>query len=167
MLLEASFLSEDIHPTVGEFVELTLDKLYALINGLSGMAWVASSDMHSFWFNKRWYEYSGARPHDMKDWAWQDYFHPQEIGKVAGEFCSAISTGKAWEEVVSLRRFDGTYRWFLSHATPVCDADLTIKYWIGSYVDIHDYVDPAVCAARRSPASANSPAKREKTRQSA
>jgi PAS domain S-box-containing protein len=46
-----------------------------------------------------------------------------------------------WEETNPLRRADGEYRWFLSRAESVKDADGRIVRWIGTNTDISDHLE--------------------------
>jgi signal transduction histidine kinase len=48
----------------------------------------------------------------------------------------AWSTGNPWEDTFQLRGNDGNYRWFLSRALPIYDANGQIVRWFGTNTDI-------------------------------
>jgi PAS domain-containing protein len=48
----------------------------------------------------------------------------------------AIAAGEPWEDTFPLRGSDGTYRWFLSRATPIRDETGWIVRWFGTNTDV-------------------------------
>jgi signal transduction histidine kinase len=46
-----------------------------------------------------------------------------------------------WEDTFPLRRADGTYRWFLSRAKPIRDADGQVVRWFGTNTDVEQLRD--------------------------
>src|SRR3546814_11472084 len=49
---------------------------------------------------------------------------------------AGFHSGKPWEDTVPIRRYDGEWRWFLSHAVPVLNQDGDIVRWLGTNTDI-------------------------------
>ena len=65
--------------------------------------------------------------------------HPDDYGAVAEAWRCAQENGSVFEGEVRLRRHkDGAYRWFLSKAVPVRNAEGEVIRWIGTNTDIHD-----------------------------
>src|SRR5262249_49174155 len=50
----------------------------------------------------------------------------------------ALDAGEPWEDTFPLRGLDGTYRWFLSRALPISDAEGRVVRWFGTNTDITD-----------------------------
>jgi signal transduction histidine kinase len=50
----------------------------------------------------------------------------------------AWETGEPWEDTFPLRGKDGRYRWFLSRARPIRDADGHVVRWFGTSTDINE-----------------------------
>jgi PAS domain S-box-containing protein len=50
----------------------------------------------------------------------------------------AVASGAPYDAEFRLRRADGTYRWHLSRAVALCDADGEVARWIGTSIDIED-----------------------------
>jgi PAS domain S-box-containing protein len=108
----------------------------SLANSIPQLAWMADATGHIFWYNQRWYDYTGTTLEEMQGWGWQKVHHPEEIGRVVERIKRAFATGEAWEDTFPLRRKDGEYRWFLSQALPIRDADGRVVRWFGTNTDV-------------------------------
>lgn len=107
-----------------------------LANSIPQLAWMTDAEGWIYWYNQRWYEYTGTRFEDMQGWGWQKVHHPDLIDGVTDRFKSAIASGKDWEDTFLLRGKDGVFRWFLSRALPIRNEDGTIVQWFGTNTDI-------------------------------
>jgi hypothetical protein len=47
-----------------------------------------------------------------------------------------LNNGEPWEDIMPLRSKEGEYRWFLSRALPIRDAECNIVRWFGTHTDI-------------------------------
>ena len=109
-----------------------------LANTIPQLAWIANNDGRRLWFNERWFEYTGESLGSSQDFGWMRVHDDEAAGGVLDRHQAAFRLGHTWEETVRLRGKDGQYRWFLSRAMPVCEADGTIKQWFGTNTDITD-----------------------------
>jgi PAS domain S-box-containing protein len=100
------------------------------------LTWMARPDGWIFWYNRRWFDYTGTTMEDMEGWGWQRVHHPDHVERVTDGFRHAMTHGTAWEDTFPLRRKDGRYRWFLSRAFPIRDTVGRITRWFGSNTDI-------------------------------
>jgi PAS domain S-box-containing protein len=107
-----------------------------LADSIPQLAWMARPDGALFWFNRRWYEYTGSTLEEMQGWGWQRLHDPRELPRVLTKFRTCIATGDAWEDTFPLRRRDGEYRWHLSRALPLRGADGRIVLWFGTNTDV-------------------------------
>lgn len=89
-----------------------------------------------FWYNQRWYQYTGARFEDMKGQGWIKALHPDHFDRVQTKWIAHLQQGENWEDTFPLRGKDGTYRWFLSRAFPIKDSHGGIQRWFGTNTDI-------------------------------
>jgi PAS domain S-box-containing protein len=112
-----------------------------LANAIPQLAWMADCDGRRYWFNDRWYEYTGLRPDQCLGLGWQTASHPDHRARVVEGQQAAFKAGRVWEETNPLRRADGEYRWFLSRAESVKDADGRIVRWIGTNTDISEHLE--------------------------
>ena len=109
-----------------------------LADNISQFCWVADSTGHIFWYNKRWFDYTGTTLEDMEGWGWKSVHHPDHVDRVVEKIQHSWDTGEDWEDTFPLRRKDGEYRWFLSRAKPIYDSDGKIVRWFGTNTDITD-----------------------------
>ncbi len=107
-----------------------------LANSISQLAWMADREGFIFWYNDRWYDYTGTTLEQMQGWGWQKVHHPDEVDRVVERIKSAFATGQPWEDTFPLRSRNGEYRWFLSRALPIFDADGKVARWFGTNTDI-------------------------------
>src|SRR6266516_671448 len=107
-----------------------------LANSISQLAWMADGEGYIFWYNDRWYEYTGTTLEEMQGWGWQKVHHPDEVARVVARIKVAFASGEPWEDTFPLRSKTGEYRWFLSRALPIFDAEGRVARWFGTNTDI-------------------------------
>jgi len=107
-----------------------------LANSISQLAWMADGDGYIFWYNDRWYDYTGTTLEEMQGWGWQKVHHPDEVGRVVERIKVAFNTGEPWEDTFPLRSKNGEYRWFLSRALPIKDEEGKVVRWFGTNTDV-------------------------------
>jgi PAS domain S-box-containing protein len=108
----------------------------SLANSIPQLAWMANPDGAVFWYNQRWYDYTGTDINDVKGWGWKYMIHPDHMARVVKTIQDSCAIGEAWEDTFPLRGKDGNYRWFLSRAVPICDATGIVVRWFGTNTDI-------------------------------
>src|SRR6476646_1764124 len=107
-----------------------------LANSISQLAWMADGEGYIFWYNDRWYDYTGTTLEEMQGWGWQKVHHPDEVGRVVERIKVAFATGEPWEDTFPLRSRNGEYRWFLSRALPIADEEGRVVRWFGTNTDV-------------------------------
>lgn len=100
------------------------------------LTWMARPDGHIYWYNPRWYEYTGTTLQEMEGWGWQKVHHPKELPKVMEQWKNSIKTGEPFEMVFPLRGADGIFRPFLTRITPLRDRKNNVVQWFGTNTDI-------------------------------
>ena len=111
-------------------------QLDTLANNFPQLAWMADPTGHIFWYNRRWYAYTATTFAEMEGWGWTKVHHPEHVARVVERWSAALQAGQPWEDTFPLRGADGQYRWFLSHAEPIRDADGCLVRWFGSNTDV-------------------------------
>lgn len=114
------------------------ERFRMLANSIPQLAWMARPDGHIFWYNRRWYDYTGTTLEEMEGWGWKSVHDPEELPRVLSHFKAAIDAGVPWEDTFPLRRHDGEMRWHLSRALPLRDDDGDVVMWFGTNTDISD-----------------------------
>ncbi|HEY9622559.1 MAG TPA: PAS domain S-box protein [Crinalium sp.] len=109
-----------------------------LAENISQFAWMADQDGQIFWYNQRWFDYTGTTLEEMQGWGWQKVHHPDHLERVVEKIKRCFASGEIWEDTFPLRGRDGQYRWFLSRAIPVRDEQGQVLRWFGTNTDITD-----------------------------
>jgi len=146
------FLDESGRPLymTGACVEITTQKhveaalresserFRTMADHISQLAWMAEPDGHIFWFNRRWFEYTGTTLDAMQGSGWIKVHHPDHLERVIERWWHHIRAGEAWEDTIPLAGADGEYRWFLSRAVPIRDDKGRVQRWFGTHTDVTD-----------------------------
>ncbi len=119
-----------------ELMAASTVRFRALANSIPQLAWMADASGHIYWYNDRWFDYTGTTLEEMKGWGWLSVHHPDHAVRVKEKLAESFRTGEAWEDTFPLRGKEGAYRWFLSRANPVRDTDGQVSLWCGTNTDI-------------------------------
>ena len=109
-----------------------------LAEGIPQLAWTAHPDGGIYWYNRRWYQYTGTTPEQMEGWGWQSVHDPNELPKVLERWKRSIATGEVFDMVFPLLGADGVFRPFLTRVMPLRDAQGRVVRWFGTNTDISD-----------------------------
>jgi PAS domain S-box-containing protein len=108
-----------------------------LADNIAQLAWMADAGGTAYWFNKRFFDYTGLTEADLDDLPKRQALnHPDHTERVRANFRLAVEAGRPWEDTFPLRGKDGEYRWFLSRALPIHDEDGRVVRWFGTNTDI-------------------------------
>jgi PAS domain S-box-containing protein len=107
-----------------------------LANAIPQLAWMAEASGWIYWYNQRWYDFTGTALEQARGWGWREVLHPDHAQRVVDRSRRSLDTGEPWEDTLPLRGKDGTYRWFLARALPIQDEGRRIVGWLGTYTDI-------------------------------
>lgn len=99
------------------------------------LAWMAHPDGWIFWYNQRWYSYTGTTPQEMAGWGWQSVHDPVVLPTVLERWTSAITKGESFEMVFPLRGFDNVFRPFLTRVEPLRENGELVG-WFGTNTEI-------------------------------
>lgn len=112
------------------------ERFRTLADNIAQLAWMADETGSLFWYNRRWFDYTGTTFEEMQGWGWQKVHHPDHLRRVTDKFRSCVQTGEFWEDTFPLRGADGAYRWFLSRAIPIRNEAGQVIRWFGTNTDI-------------------------------
>jgi PAS domain S-box-containing protein len=111
-----------------------------LANSIPQLAWMANADGSIFWYNDRWFDFTGVSHEDAGNTWWKGVLHPEHLERVICSSQHSWSTGDPWEDTFPLLGKDGKYRWFLSRAVPIRNSDNLIARWFGTSTDISSQI---------------------------
>ena len=109
-----------------------------LAETIPNLAWMAHADGHIFWYNRRWYEYTGTTAADMEGWGWQKVHDPKVLPEVLARWTACIASGTPFEMVFPLKGTDGSFGTFLTRVEPVRDDEGRVVRWFGTNTDISE-----------------------------
>ncbi|HEY3320537.1 MAG TPA: PAS domain S-box protein [Planctomycetota bacterium] len=112
------------------------ERFQTLADNIAQLAWMADKSGWTFWYNRRWYDYTGTALKDVEGWGWQNVLHPEHAQRVVEKIGQCFESGEVWEDTFPLRGQDGHYRWFLSRAVPIRNGAGNVTRWIGTSTDI-------------------------------
>jgi PAS domain S-box-containing protein len=108
------------------------------MDALPGLVWSALPNGQIEFVNRRWSEYTGLSVEQASGEGWQDVVHPDDCEALLESWRTVVASGIGGEAEARIRRFDGTYRWFLCRVSPVPDATGKVLNWWGINFDIDD-----------------------------
>jgi PAS domain S-box-containing protein len=124
-----------------ELIKESEEKFRTLADNMSQLAWMANENGNRYWYNQRWYDYSGTSFEEMKIEGWKKLHHPERMEKVMKKMQHCWDTGEIWEDTVMLKSKEGDFRWFLSRAVPIKDENGKVTRWFGTNTDITEQKD--------------------------
>ncbi len=112
------------------------ERFHTMANAMPQLAWIAHPDGYIYWYNERWYAYTGTTPEQIEGWGWQSVHDPEVLPKVLEQWNSSIATGQMFDMEFPLRGADGIFRPFLTRVLPLKDANGNILQWFGTNTDV-------------------------------
>ncbi len=112
----------------------------AMADNIPNLAWMAKPDGYIYWYNKRWYDYTGTTSKDMEGWGWQSVHDPQQLPLVLERWQASIAAGEQFDMVFPLRGNDNVFRPFLTRVMPVKDHKGEVIHWFGTNTDISEQI---------------------------
>ena len=113
------------------------DKNFRLLaDAMPQLAWIARADGYIYWYNQRWYQYTGTTPQQMEGWGWKSVHDPDVLPLVVDQWSASLKTGKPFDMTFPLRGADGKFRPFLTRIMPLLDSEGKVLQWFGTSTDI-------------------------------
>jgi len=104
------------------------------------MLWSATPEGAIDYCNGRLLAYTGFSAEEVKAEGWRKLLHPDDADQAGQVWMRCFRTGAPYRvEVRTIHAGDGSYRWCITNALPLVDAEGRIVKWHGTVVDIHDW----------------------------
>ena len=123
--------------TVGNEQRL-VQRYLALADSMPQLVWATDAEGSHFYFNERWYEYTGLTEEQSMGFGFTNALHPDDTTRTLARWQAACESGQPYEIEYRFRRHDGVYHWFIGRAMPVCDEQGTVIEWVGTCTDIDE-----------------------------
>jgi PAS domain S-box-containing protein len=121
---------------VEEALRESEEQFRTLAEAMPQLCWMAHGDGHIFWYNQRWYTYTGTTLEQMEGWGWQSVHDPQALPLVLERWKTSIATGEPFDMVFPLKAADGIFHPFLTRITPVKNSKGSVVRWFGTNTDV-------------------------------
>ena len=110
-------------------------KFAQITNNMEQIVWVAKDGNVEFW-NRRWYEYTGASETTSMGDAWYQYLHPDDVQNTKNNWLLLANDQDRFITQHRIRGIDGKYRTFLARAISTRDENGEVVHWLGTSTDI-------------------------------
>jgi PAS domain S-box-containing protein len=144
-----SVIDIDERREIEEALRLRSEEFYALAENIPSLCWIAYADGHIFWYNRRWYEYTGTTPESVEGWGWESVHDPEMLPVVVARWKLSLEIGEPFEMTFPLKGADGAFRPFLTRIVPIRNELNRIVRWFGTNVDISEQRQTEVRLERR------------------
>lgn len=112
------------------------EQFRTLADTIPNLAWMARPDGHVFWYNRRWYDYTGSSPEQGTGWDSPHLHAPETLLRVVEQWRQSVSSGEPFEMVFPLRAANGQHRSFLTRIEPIKDDAERVLRWFGTGTDV-------------------------------
>ncbi len=112
------------------------EEFRALADNMPALCWMAYADGRIYWYNSRWYEYTGMALDAPLDRGWETAHDPAVLPLVTERWEASLRDGRPFEMVHPLKGRDGGFRPFLSRIVPIRDDTGSVTRWFGSSTEI-------------------------------
>ena len=114
------------------------ERFRTMADAMPQLGWMANTDGYIYWYNRRWYEYTGTTLAEMEGWGWQSVHDPEALPGVLQRWQQSIATGEPFDMEFPLRGADGEFRPFLTRVMPQKDAAGRVLQWFGTNTDLSE-----------------------------
>jgi PAS domain S-box-containing protein len=118
--------------------DLSEREFQALAESLPELVWLGDEHGRTYWYNRRWYDYTGTNFEEMKGPGWQKVHDPGYLPRLLERTARALKEGQPWEDVFPLRGKDGKFRLFYTRAVPLHNREGRVVRWVGTNTDINE-----------------------------
>lgn len=122
---------------VDEQLNASRKQFQVLAETLPSFIWKANKTGAILYFNKSWYDYTGADENSSLGWSWIEHIHPDDRELFLRSWQSHLKSGHQDGSLeVRIQNSKQKYRWFLWQTKPVTNSSSKILKWFGSFTDI-------------------------------
>ncbi|MFP5385992.1 MAG: PAS domain S-box protein [Bacteriovoracia bacterium] len=113
------------------------DQFKMLANSITQLAWMADKDGNVYWYNDRWFEYTGTTLEEMVVDGWEKVVHPDHLVMVKNAWIDSVKNKSIYEVIIPIKGKTEEWRWFLVRAVKLTGVNQE-TIWFGTNTDIHE-----------------------------
>lgn len=131
ILMDITKHVEDLHAS-----QIDIERIRALMDGISGSIWTARSDGYITDFIMR-NASTVPNPAQFLGLNWQAMIHPDDVEKRKWLWEEAVANKTIYSNEYRVRDADGNYRWRRNCVAPLLNDDGSIREWVGLSLFVH------------------------------
>lgn len=108
-----------------------------LAESMPQLVWTADADGRVDYYNDRVQAFAGVYRAEDGKWRWAGVVHPDDLAATMAAWSAALTSRQDYQITHRLVMRDGSVRWHLSRARPVCDPSGAVTRWFGTATDVH------------------------------
>jgi PAS domain S-box-containing protein len=112
------------------------ERFRTLSDAVDSFVWVSDERGGVTYWNRRWYESTGASPEESAGAGWTAFVHPDDLESALAKWQAAVGGGEPFRSELRYRERGGRYRWRVARAQRV--ESRSGRIWIGTATDIDD-----------------------------
>jgi PAS domain S-box-containing protein len=128
----------DMLVLANEEITRSEERFRTMADAIPQLAWIADADGYIYWYNQRWYEYTGTSLSEMEGWGWQSVHDSDALPGVRERWQGSIATGEPFDMEFPLLGADGIFRPFLTRVMPMKDPTGRVLQWFGTNTDLSE-----------------------------
>lgn len=110
-----------------------------MADSMPQMVWITRPDGTPEFYNRKWYEYTGATIELAEEGEWEQLVHTEDSPSLMKAWGKALKTGTSFQAECRLYHANSdSYRWVVVEALPFKDDDGTVLKWYGTCTDIDE-----------------------------
>ena len=116
------------------------ERFRLLLRSIPQKIFTADANGDVDYFNQPWTEFTGRSFDQTKGWGWTQFIHPDDVDENVRRWQRSIETGEPFQLEHRFRRADGVYRWHLSRALAMRDAEGRVA-WLRTGGRVHRRIE--------------------------
>ncbi len=121
-----------------EATRISAERFRFLAESMPLMIFTARRNGEIDYVNRQLTEFTGLKSDEVCTAGRWTFIHPDEMEEHSHRWRHSIESGEPFQHECRIRRGDGVYRWHLTRASAMRDAEGSIVIWVGSSTDIDD-----------------------------
>jgi PAS domain S-box-containing protein len=117
------------------------ERFRVLSETIPNLVWTATPEGRAVYLSRQWLEYTGQKAEDASGWDWMTALHPEDREATAKRWVEAVSSGRTYDAMYRLQRYDGEFRWHISRGFALVSDTGAPLQWIGTSTDIQEQKD--------------------------
>jgi len=113
------------------------EKYRFLAETVPQLFWTGTKEGHIEYYNQNWYLYTGQQFDTDEKWSWLNVVAEKDKKACSQKLEESMQTGEMFEIECRLKKYDGSYGWYLARALPLTEGG-GIKKWFGTFTDINE-----------------------------